>query len=128
MNIGEDCLAKLDKVIVVLKRARRKSFLCIGLLDLIFDPLANRDLKKAGKLAEGVRIALESFKTSLEEDHTPPSVADLENYIETTNYFFSLVWDQPYAMNKNHIYHAIKNNLDASKNTKTAVQHILGRA
>ena len=127
INIGEDCLAKLDELIVVLKRARRKSFFSIELLDLIFDQLVNRDLKKAAKLAYSVRAALESFVLSLGEDiMLSPNMTTPDNCTETIDQFFDLVWDPPLILIESSI-DIIKKNLEAVKNTRSAVLHLLGR-
>jgi len=121
INIGEDCLAKLDELIVILKRARRKIFFCIDLLDLIFGPLVNRDLKKAANLADEVRVALEYFKKSLGEDSVfSLDMVDSHGLNEAIDHFFDLVWDPPPIIVGNH--------LSVTKNTRSAVMHLLGHA
>ena len=115
ISIGEDCLAKLDELMVFLKRARRKSFLSIDLLGLIVDLFVNRDLKKAEKLAGEVRTALESFKASLVEDGTSHSDAIDKHHARAIDCFFDLVWNPSNAM--------IKSKLEATKNARSAVLH-----
>jgi len=116
--IGEKCLAQLDELLVILKRARRESFLCMDYIELIFIPLTNRDLKKAKKLADEIRISLEALKTSLgEEGKFLPRLLDPHGRTEAIEYFLGLTWDTSSEK--------IKEYLKATNNARSALMNLL---
>ena len=125
VSIGEDCLAKLDKLIVFLKRAQRNNRLgydplSLNLFALFFGHLEVANLIMAKRLADDVRTALGSFKTALREDGVLCIDAGANDSTEVIDGFLDLTWDPPQAITKSH--------LEVAKDTRSAVLHLLGRA
>ena len=128
IKTGEDCLAKLDELLKLLKKARRKSFFCIQYLDLIFDPLVRIDLKKAEKFAYGVRAALHSFRSSLEDDGVFYSdMTRRRCHIEAIDKFFDIVWVAPAILIENNM-DFIKNRLEIVEDARETVQCLLDQS
>jgi hypothetical protein len=119
--LGEECLAKLDNYILVLKKAGTKGVFEVSILSPLLTWLKRRDLKKAEKLAVEVRRSLESFRISLGKDEAFPfSTMDFSESTKTTDYFLGKYGDLM-------VQDLINGNIEMAKNAKVAIQSLMGR-
>ncbi|MCL2148176.1 MAG: hypothetical protein FWH47_02440 [Methanomassiliicoccaceae archaeon] len=128
MDIGRECLVGLDEVLTVLKRARSKSRFSMMYLDLVLDPLTNRDIKKAGRLAGNLRPAMESLKLSLEEEGMlSPNATEPHVCVAAIDQFLGLDWTPPLIL-VDISWGPINKDIDVVNNARSAITCLLEHA